>query len=75
MRGLSVVRILLFFSFVFNDKTYPCALVCWFSPIGEEHDEDTGMWMVQPEVEDASAKPFFNLYNFRQLFHAFTTCN
>ena len=22
-----------------------------------------------------SAKPFFNLYNFRQLFHAFTTCN
>jgi hypothetical protein len=50
--GLSVVRILLFFSFVFDGKTYPCALVRWFSRIAEECDEDTGMWMVQPEVED-----------------------
>ena len=52
INGLSVVRILLFFSFVFNGKTYPCALVHWFSLISEERDEDTGMWMVQPELED-----------------------
>jgi hypothetical protein len=52
INGLSIVRILLFFSFIFNGKTYPCALVRWFSLIAEERDEDTGMWMVQPEVED-----------------------
>jgi hypothetical protein len=46
MRGLDVVRILLLFSFSFKGVTYPCAFVRWFSTIGEEHDEDTGMWMV-----------------------------
>jgi hypothetical protein len=50
MRGLDVVQILQFFSFTFRDKMYPCALVRWFSPLDEERDEDTGMWMVQPEV-------------------------
>ena len=50
MRGLDVVRVLLFFSFRFESITYPCALVQWFSLIGEECDEDTGMWMVQPET-------------------------
>jgi hypothetical protein len=54
IHGLRVVRILLFFSFVFNDKTYPCALVRWFSHAADERDEDTGMWMVQPEVDNGS---------------------
>jgi hypothetical protein len=52
MRGLDVVRVLLFFSFPFNGITYPCAFVRWFSIIGEECDEDTGMWMVQPAVTE-----------------------
>ena len=69
MRGLSVVRILLFFSFVFNDKTYPCALVRWFSPIGEERDEDTGMWMVQPEVED-DGSPTISVLHLDCIFRA-----
>jgi hypothetical protein len=50
MRGLDVVRILLFFSFTYGDVTYPCALVHWFSLLDDERDEDTGMWMVEPEV-------------------------
>lgn len=54
MRGLDVVRILLFFSFEFKAVTYPCALVHWFSLVEEERDEDTGMWMIQPEVADGS---------------------
>ncbi|KAH9978484.1 hypothetical protein BJV77DRAFT_1062733 [Russula vinacea] len=29
---------------------YPCALVNWLVP-GKEPDEDTGLWMVQPEYE------------------------
>ena len=52
MRGLDVVRVLLFFSFLFKGITYPCAFVRWFSIIGEERDEDTGMWMVQPAVTE-----------------------
>ena len=52
MRALDVVRVLLFFSFTFEDVTYPCALVRWFSVVGNEPDEDTGMWMVRPEVTD-----------------------
>ena len=52
MRGLDVVRILLLFSFPFKGITYPCALVHWFSIIGEEPDEDTGMWMVRPAATE-----------------------
>jgi hypothetical protein len=48
MRGLDVVRVLQFFSFKFRGITYPCALVRWFSRVGDEPDEDTGMWMVRP---------------------------
>lgn len=52
MRGLDVVRVLLLFSFPFQGITYPCAFVHWFSTIGEEPDEDTGMWMVQPALTE-----------------------
>jgi len=56
MRGLEVVRVLLFFSFEFQNKTYPCALVRWFSRIGHEPDEDTGMWRVERDF-DANDEP------------------
>jgi hypothetical protein len=42
-------RVFLFFSFNFNSRYYPCALVQWFVPIGDEPDEDTNMWVVAPE--------------------------
>jgi hypothetical protein len=51
MRGLDVVRVLLFLSFEFGDKTFPCALVRWYSCIGDEPDEDTGMWIVEPQSD------------------------
>jgi hypothetical protein len=54
MRGLNVVQILLFFSFMYRNVIYPCTLVCWFSLLDEDRDEDTGMWMVQPEVSPDS---------------------
>lgn len=44
-------RVILFFSFTFRDVYYPCALDRWLSPVGNEPDEDTGMWVVQPEFE------------------------
>ena len=48
-RGLHAAQICLFFSFKHDCKTYPCALVQWFSPIGDEPCEDTGMWIVEPD--------------------------
>lgn len=50
MKGLRVVRVKLFFSFVHDGDTYPCALVEWFRKIGRSPDPDTGMWKVKAEV-------------------------
>jgi len=30
--------------------TYPCALLEWFIPVGDEPDVETGMWIVEPDV-------------------------
>ena len=52
-RGLAVVRVLLFFSFIGPGHiTYPCALVTWFVPIGDSPCEETGMWMVEPQTDN-----------------------
>ena len=69
MLGLSVVRILLLFSFVLDGKTYSCALVRWFSCIGEECDEDTGMWMVRPKVDD-NGSPSISVVHLDCIFRA-----
>ncbi len=50
MRGLEVARIFLFFSFVHSGTYYPCALVQWFSIVGDGPDDETGLWMVEPDV-------------------------
>jgi hypothetical protein len=50
MKGLEVVRILAFFSFYFKGVHYPCAVVHWFDRVGDQPDEDTGMWLVCPQV-------------------------
>lgn len=49
MKGLRVVRVRLFFSFVHGGITYPCALVEWFKTFGRRPDIDTGLWEVRPE--------------------------
>ncbi len=54
IKGLHVVRILMFFSFKVNGRrgtVYPCALVEWFSLVGDERDPVTGMWVVQPDLD------------------------
>jgi hypothetical protein len=48
MRGLTPVRVILFFSFIHQRKTYPCALVEWFKKYGSHPDKETGMWKVRP---------------------------
>ena len=54
MHGLDVVHVLAFFSFTYRNKLYPCALVHWYLAIGEDCDEDTGMWMVTPDINNMS---------------------
>ena len=50
--GLFVAQVILFFSFSYQNTSYPCALVQWFSVIGEEPCPHTGMWMVEPEFDE-----------------------
>ncbi|KAJ6548944.1 hypothetical protein B0H19DRAFT_1300082 [Mycena capillaripes] len=50
-RGMSVVRVRLFFSFIYDGVDYPCALVDWFKKVGRSPDLETGMWIVEPEMK------------------------
>ena len=50
MRGLEVARVRSFFSFKSCGVTYPCALVHWYSRVGDEPDPATGMWIVERDI-------------------------
>ena len=52
MRGLDVARVRLLFSFAYEGTEYPCALVRWFSRMGDSPDDRTGMWIVEPDDEE-----------------------
>ena len=56
MKGLDVARVHLFFSFSHDGIEYPCALVHWFSLVGDLPDVDTGMWVVKPDMLDNGEK-------------------
>ena len=43
MQSLDVACIQLLFSFTYADIYYPCALVQWFSYVGDASDEDTSL--------------------------------
>jgi hypothetical protein len=51
MRGMTIGRVFLFFSFTFRDAHYPCALVHWYPTVGTEPDEDTMLWVVKPKYK------------------------
>jgi len=48
MRGMAIVRVILFFSFEYEGVYYPCALVEWFRKV--QRDPVTGMWVVHPDI-------------------------
>jgi hypothetical protein len=60
MRGLDVARVRLFFSFSHDGVEYPCALVHWFSRVGDSPDGHTGMWVVHPD-DDGSPPSVIHL--------------
>lgn len=41
-----------FLSSMVGGLTYPCALIGWFSVVGKEPCTDTGMWIVQPDLNE-----------------------
>ncbi|PPQ73084.1 hypothetical protein CVT24_009448 [Panaeolus cyanescens] len=51
-QGLLVARVRLFLSVTHKQKSYPCALVSWFSTVGEDPCPDTGMWIVEPDLDE-----------------------
>ena len=52
LQGLNICRIFLFFTFVHKNILYSCALIQWYSLVRNEPDEDTGMWMVKPDIDN-----------------------
>jgi hypothetical protein len=55
MRGLEVARVLLLFSFSHEGVEYPCALVQWFSCVGDSPNNNTGMWVVESDVNKTTS--------------------
>ena len=41
----------------------------WFSWVGDEADEDTGMWVVEPNVDETGA-PFAGIIHLDSILHA-----
>ena len=48
-KSLLVAHVFLFFSFKYDNIHCPCALVHWFSTLSNAPDDETSMWMVQPD--------------------------
>jgi len=56
MSGLKVACVQSFFCFKFWNELYPCALIQWYSHNDDGPDEDTWMWVVEPDsLPDGSA--------------------
>ena len=51
MCGLDIARVHLFFSFKVGDEVFSCALVHQFRKPFDGPDPDTGMWIVEPELD------------------------
>ena len=68
-RGFEVARVFLFFSFQHQNKTYPCALVHWYSYVGTQPDEDVGLWKVEPDTRD-DGNPHLAVIHVDMIFRA-----
>jgi hypothetical protein len=69
MRGLTVARVFLFFSFMHEGARYSAALVQWFSTMGTAPDDETGLWMVQPDFHD-DGRPFLTIIPLESIIRA-----
>jgi len=69
MHRLEIARVMAFFSVVHEDEEYQCALVHWFSRSGAKADEDTGLWVVEPDHED-DGDPSVTIIHVDSIFRA-----
>ncbi|KAG2055774.1 hypothetical protein BDR06DRAFT_881468 [Suillus hirtellus] len=67
--GLTVVRVLCFFSFNYQISYYPCAIVHWYSYVCEECDPNTGMYVIMP-VTTGGNVPDVSIIHVNCIFHA-----
>ena len=51
-RGLLVARVRSFLLIWYHGIVHPCALVSWYSVIGDQPCPDTRMWKVKPDLDD-----------------------
>ncbi|OJT11974.1 hypothetical protein TRAPUB_11478 [Trametes pubescens] len=60
-RSLHIARVRLLFSYQpdrsyahvdTRDSAVPCALIEWFSQVEDEPDEDSGLWVVEPDLDE-----------------------
>ena len=77
MQGLLVAQVFLFFKFSYRDIVYPCALVHWFEPVGNEPCPDTGMWIVRPtfrgRFKESRIIPISSIYRAAHLLPIYKT--
>ena len=69
MRGLEVGRVFLFFSFVHGGAYYPCALIQWFSVVGDEPEDETGLWTVKADIHD-NGRPHLAIVHLETIYRA-----
>ena len=69
MPGLSIARVLMFFSFKHFDQIYSCALIHWFDTVGEEPDTTLRMWKVSPSYLQ-NRKKHYAVINLKSILRA-----
>jgi hypothetical protein len=68
--SLDVTHVQLFFSFSHNSTQYPCALIHWFSHVGGSPNDNTGMWMVEPDTSDDDNEPITSIIHLNAIIQA-----
>lgn len=69
MDGLTIARVLCFFSFRNRTSYFRCAVVHWFSYILDGRDPDTGMYIVAPSMDD-DGTPDVSIIHIDSIFRA-----
>ncbi len=67
--GLEIARVRCFFSFKYGGTDYSCALVHWYTRIGDAPDEDTGMFTVKPSLL-WRRRPFLSVIHIETIYRA-----
>ncbi|KAI9572440.1 hypothetical protein HD554DRAFT_2015159 [Boletus coccyginus] len=68
MHGYEIAYIFCFFSFVYKDITYPCAVIHWYDKVSKEPDKSTGMWIIHPATL-FSCQPNYAIIHIDSIYH------